>query len=409
MRSLLPLALVVLLTSCGPSAPSPGARPASDAPAGAAPDQGSHGGAEAPGPAPGDDRCDDLLVPVTEEPAPEPPSTDCAHVARPLPPMRVQQTFVDAGHDACRVQGADAAGNIAVLLSTRYDDPVPSFTWELISPDGTPRQVTLPPAYLWPARRGFVANASNATLQRIDEAGAPACAPVPVDDETLVFVGPHRELVVLPAFPEQPLMMPFGPYAGVDDGGRVLSMRGSTIYGEPAIVGRWFDRDGTALTEPFVVASGVGVGDTSWLETAPVYGGLAVAWGSDGARLIGFERRWIAIVPSGSTCAEPAPDWLRSRPNTELLRTRGGYALLDQPRIDQIACSDRLELLTAAGESCGVLELPIDSTPCIQTGGLTVGLDGTLIQQLPYSREPYDPSDPTREACTVRWWPAALP
>src|SRR6267143_636693 len=101
---------------------------------------------------------------------------------------------------------------------------------------------------------------------------------------------------------------------------------------------------------------------------------------------------------SWSPAAQPGST---RRPNGS---SRGGQAYAALPLgASNVACTQRLELLAPDGTSCGARDYQIAAGTC-STGDLTLGLDGTVIQQLPASMESerswYDGS----HTCTWRWW-----
>lgn len=71
------------------------------------------------------------------------------------------------------------------------------------------------------------------------------------------------------------------------------------------------------------------------------------------------------------------------------------------------ACDQQVEIVSPSGDSCGRIDLPLDQSPCI-TRDVRLGLDGTILQMLPRSREPFDPPASGVRDCTVSFWPAAL-
>jgi hypothetical protein len=171
----------------------------------------------------------------------------------------------------------------------------------------------------------------------------------------------------------------------------------------------WFDRDGTRMTGFFPIATNFQPGPSTWFEAAPLIGGgLAVRRvdaPSPGATA-GWHSQWIATIPSGSSTAQAAPDWLTSRADTWIQPARGNtaYAVLPM-RAQGTACDQKAEVLAPNGTSCGSLDFPISSGTC-DTFDLRVGLDGTALQKLPTSQE--RDSNPRTRSCTLRFWPAVL-
>ena len=108
----------------------------------------------------------------------------------------------------------------------------------------------------------------------------------------------------------------------------------------------------------------------------------------------------LAVVASGSGTVEPAPDWMTSRPDTRLQIARGGraYAVLPYGAAG-VSCSQRVEVVAQDGTSCGAADYPIAPGKC-DTKHLTLGADGTVIQQLPDAMEAKSGDS---HACTWRW------
>jgi hypothetical protein len=191
--------------------------------------------------------------------------------------------------------------------------------------------------------------------------------------------------------------------AGVDVLGRSLVITdGSEKFGAGAISAQWFEQSGDAATGEFQLVAGFVPGRSTWFETSPlVGGGLAVRRVDDGAH-----AQALVVVASGNAAVSPAPDWMKARPDVKLQIARGGraYAALPYGGANE-KCSQRLEIVAPDGTSCGARDYAVASGTC-DLGELTLGFDGTVIQQLPRAMES---SEPVREShsCTWRFWPGA--
>jgi hypothetical protein len=102
----------------------------------------------------------------------------------------------------------------------------------------------------------------------------------------------------------------------------------------------------------------------------------------------------------------PAPDWLVARPETRIHMAHGGhaYAMLPLPGQNASVCSQRIEVVSPTGKSCGFASFDISASACT-TQSLDVGYDGTVVQQLPREMEHNDPTGATNSSCTWRYWP----
>ena len=80
-----------------------------------------------------------------------------------------------------------------------------------------------------------------------------------------------------------------------------------------------------------------------------------------------------------------------------------GYALIDSVG-DAAPCSQQIEVVAPSGKSCGAASFSIASGAC-STGRLTVGYDGTVIQQLPRAMESQPDPAWGAHTCTWRYWP----
>ena len=115
----------------------------------------------------------------------------------------------------------------------------------------------------------------------------------------------------------------------------------------------------------------------------------------------------LAQIDSFATETKAPPAWLAARPHKGLHMVHGGagYALID-PADDVASCGQQIEVLAPSGKSCGTASFSIAGGAC-RTGRLTVGYDGTVIQQLPVAMEPVSEIAPgfSEHACTWRYWP----
>ena len=87
-------------------------------------------------------------------------------------------------------------------------------------------------------------------------------------------------------------------------------------------------------------------------------------------------------------------------------RAERAYAFLPWAT-DVKTCGQQVEVVSPSGASCGKLDFPVDSGAC-RTRELRLGLDGTVLQMLPASREQNNPPGSTIYNCTLRFWPGAL-
>jgi hypothetical protein len=147
---------------------------------------------------------------------------------------------------------------------------------------------------------------------------------------------------------------------------------------------RWFGTDGAPLTDWTDLHLSKGNGSTMHVLV-------------DGAVVLdGSSLEWARAIPDGGGGAD-VPAWLAARPRTRLATIRGGRAYAVLP----ILGADQLEIVTASGQSCGTVKVPVPTV----TGGqarLDVGQDGTLL--LTSSTSP----DATPRRCEFRWWPGLL-
>lgn len=193
--------------------------------------------------------------------------------------------------------------------------------------------------------------------------------------------------------------------AGVDAQGRSLVITdGGPRFGGGTISAQWFNRDGVALTGEFVLLQGFSAGVATWFETSPLIGGGVVVRRMDQTDT--RHAKALVTLSGGSTSPSAVPDWMAKKPDTRLQIARGGraYAVLPYGALG-VACTQRLEIVAPDGASCGTRDYAIAAGTC-DTQELKLGMDGTVLQQLPTSMETAEPSA-GGHSCTWRWWPAA--
>ena len=191
--------------------------------------------------------------------------------------------------------------------------------------------------------------------------------------------------------------------AGVDILGRAIVITGSG--GD--ITAQWFDVSGSPLTGEFMLVKGFAAGSSTWFETSALIGGGVEVRRMD-SDTSGLHAHALVLVQSGTASVQPAPQWMIDRADTRLQMTRGGkvYAVLPYGKRGA-NCSERLEIVTADGASCGAADYPIAAGSC-DTLGLNLGEDGTVMQQLPSSMETTLSTAIMNHTCTWRFWVRAL-
>jgi hypothetical protein len=363
---------------------------------------------------------------------------DCSGGVEPLPPMKTYQRWYSTlNYGYCGLPAADGQGNIALEVS-ESDHPA----WDLLAPSGT--RISGADAWwgaLFPATTGFIVEQGNSggannapEIQGIDPGGAQRNHTqvfgrpllIPSSPGELLAVGPISARFVAPADAQQMVWQLrgdatslWGPTAlalqsrvlgaGSDAAGRVLVIQeGASEFGAGSIAAQWFDRDGSALTRAFQLIPEFRPGPSTWFETSAIAGGLAIRRMDQDTPSALKKSEWVLVLRSGSRRPDPAPEWLRSRPNTDLaLLADGRYATLPWGT-DVSPCAQAVEILSSSGESCGTLTMEVDSRRC-RTRDLRRGLDGTLLQMLPADREDSPVGQPLVHSCTLRFWPGALP
>jgi hypothetical protein len=116
------------------------------------------------------------------------------------------------------------------------------------------------------------------------------------------------------------------------------------------------------------------------------------------------QGRWVGQIDSLSLQVDPAPEWLRARGGTALHMVHGGtgYAVLPALVIHAAQCTQTVEVLAPSGAGCGVAEFAASEGPCTPWG-ISVGYDGTVVQQVP--NLPQMNCDHAPCSCDWHWWP----
>jgi hypothetical protein len=183
----------------------------------------------------------------------------------------------------------------------------------------------------------------------------------------------------------------------VDRMGNTLALWASTArFGANTWAGEWFDPAGNAGP---VLEALTGVVPTQTLALFDRVGsGLFL---SDGFH-------WIGQIDALATGFTAAPSWLVTRINTTLHMARGGTAYAVVPLQSASAnCEQTIEVVAADGTSCGSATFTVGGGACDTTGPIIVGYDGTVVQQLPATRETCTAAN-HQCTCTYRAWPAFL-
>lgn len=193
---------------------------------------------------------------------------------------------------------------------------------------------------------------------------------------------------------------------GVDRAGNTLFLWKS--YDDANRVrGVWLDPAG-ALGSPFDVHDDFGTGVS--LELRPQVGSglflraIEYQYLADGT--VEIQSQWVDAFAARSTAPQAAPDWLAFWGNSDLavIRNGAGYAVLPNPT-QMTGCAQTVSILAPDGTACGSQTFTLSSQSCT-TAALTVGRDGTLIQQVPKSLESCTAGGNC--PCDYRWWPGYL-
>ena len=199
---------------------------------------------------------------------------------------------------------------------------------------------------------------------------------------------------------------------GVDLNGRMLVIQDGYAQCAGCILAQWFDGDGTPLTGSFTLLAGFAAGPATRFETAPLIGGGLAVRRMDADRPGQAQRvrsQWLVTVESGNEAVHAAPGWMTTRPDTNLALARGrsAYAVLPNGGFGQ-PCTQTVELVSPSGNSCASWTLALARDRSCDTLEVRLGLDGTILQRLPFELESDRDGSGRTKTCTLRFWPAAL-
>jgi hypothetical protein len=170
-----------------------------------------------------------------------------------------------------------------------------------------------------------------------------------------------------------------------------------------ALVGtraRWYGRDGAPVTAWFAFG-----GDASqWWRSPDGIGAVALA---DGSVIVGRGGPHALRFEGGSTSTSSPPGWVTARAGATIAAVRGGKAnaFATLKRGDAAGCVVEIEILTAAGESCGAIELHAPG-PCAT---VTFGADRTVFTTGQTITTKPGPTPQFADAsCSWNWWSGLL-
>jgi hypothetical protein len=322
-------------------------------------------------------------------------------------------------YDDCAVGSTDGSGTVALTVASRFQGPPLEFTVHLFDPSGAERGTykgydTVLVEELagfelsnWDLRQG--------ELAAIDERGSVVATTGKIDEfPRLIANDPLGGIVVVFNPPDQAGTRAVAAYdehvnlrwrkqlssgedavaLGVDRRGNSLVLfEASARYGSGGVGGIWIDHAGNAATE-FQAMSGI-TEPYALLITPRVESGLFLR-GNTG---------WIRQFDSMGAGSAP-PDWLAARPGTKLHMARNGraYAVIHPARADG-ACHADIEVIATSGKVCGTAAFPADPSGDSCVGALTVGYDGTVVQQLGWT---FYNDGTSNHTCNFRWWTGFL-
>lgn len=344
-----------------------------------------------------------------------PPPDECAGFAPPPLPQPVAVSVQSNQIFGCGAGNSDGAGDVAVTLP---GDPATGAPGAIVifSASGSRKGLAQLRGWLWNLLEqidGFQGTQVEA-FGRLHEVFTvrPDGTYTPIDGEGVASLDPLGGMMVF-----------VNPYSGASPPGQMSldsrdahgNLRWHAALDRLGLRGVWVDRTGNTL----LTVGGKG----QWVDHDGHFAALfdlpAFANPSDalslsprvGSGLFAQKRTsdgssfdWIGQIDSGATTMTPPPDWLPAHKGTKIHMAFGGraYAFIDLPK-RSTACTQQIEVVAPSGKSCGKVSFPIQDGTC-DTGDLSVGYDGTVVQQLPSSK----PDADGRLQCNWRFWPAVF-
>jgi hypothetical protein len=178
---------------------------------------------------------------------------------------------------------------------------------------------------------------------------------------------------------------------GVDRAGNTLALWEATArFGGGTWAGQWFDATGNPGQVFLATKNGQ--------KPAALYERI------DTGLFLTDGMNWLGQFDSMATTLAPAPSWLMARPNSVVrpVHDTTAYGVVPNAGIAGV-CQQQIEVVTASGQSCGSATFAVDTGNCT-TNSIILGVDGTVVQQLPREREAACiPGQPCN--CTWRAWP----
>jgi hypothetical protein len=118
-------------------------------------------------------------------------------------------------------------------------------------------------------------------------------------------------------------------------------------------------------------------------------------------------NEWVGQVDALSSSVAPPPDWLVPERTAlvQVIKNGAGYALLPPAGIAASPCGQQIAIFDSSGLNCGSIPFPVGPDACV-TAAITIGYDGTVVQQFPASMEKQ--AAVASQTCTWRWWSAFL-
>lgn len=380
---------------------------------------------------------DDRQVWATFDADAPPPDAECAGI---VPAATGQSVDIATGHSsygAC-IDGTTSDGQGGVLSG--FDDSFENGSdgWQVFSPTGTALNrffaspVTQPVPY--PLDSGFQwfvsgqlcssgtgACTTYAAIQQIShdgqrtaettlyQSGGSSTAPAQVlwrsaNDPGKGLVVTHVRKPQTTSSPTWALVAQRFDAAGAAMSGETVLAEGSGpgpansasgIASTGLALVLW-DSGGGAYSGAWVDAKGAAVGSTfPAVASVPASAKLELHRLLDGSLVLAIDGAWKWRFASGAGSAEPAPDWLATRPGSTLSIIRGGhaYALFGTA---QSCSTEHADLFAPSGKLCGGIDLHL-ANGCLRHG--ESGYDGTAI---------LSGYDAQADRCTRSYWPALL-